>query len=191
MASPYERSINLAGLQPQLRSYFSEIPAGKVGRGVGVFDVVGTPRRWLWPILSLLAREGVVFPVWQSNVPFEIANSASLGGRASVRKFLFARRENSMVDFMTVENDALVDYLGTHKRYRATFAGSVSDGSLSLTSTSVATRILGAWVRLPLHVDLTEQWTGENQRVAVTLAAPVVGRIYEYTGSFSYEVCDD
>ena len=126
-----------------------------------------------------------------NNVPFEIANSPSLGGRASVRKFLFARGEDSMVDFMTVENDALVDYLGTHKRYRATFAGSVSDGSLLLTSTSVATRILGAWVRLPLHVHLTEQWTGENQRVAVTLVAPVVGRIYEYTGSFSYEVCDD
>ena len=53
--SPYELSIGaevLARLHPRLRTYFGPVPPGHVGRGEGVFTVVGTPRRWLWPVLA-------------------------------------------------------------------------------------------------------------------------------------------
>ena len=66
MRSPWEAALGdrLDELDPALRAYFSAIPDGSVGRGSGVFDQVGTPRRWLWPVLAILGRTGIVFPVW-------------------------------------------------------------------------------------------------------------------------------
>ena len=64
MPSAYEEVFGdtLDSLHPRLRLYFGEIPRGSIGVGAGVFDVVGTPRRWLWPALRLLAAEGIMFP---------------------------------------------------------------------------------------------------------------------------------
>ncbi|HEY2555465.1 MAG TPA: DUF4166 domain-containing protein, partial [Diaminobutyricibacter sp.] len=74
--SPYQAVLgdDLAGLHPRLQAYFSAIPADHHGFGRGVFDTVGTPRRWLWPALAVLGRAGVVFPVWQRDVPFTVVN---------------------------------------------------------------------------------------------------------------------
>ncbi|TDN43912.1 uncharacterized protein DUF4166 [Curtobacterium flaccumfaciens] len=75
--SPYELSTPpdvLARLHPRLRTYFGPIPPGHVGRGEGVFTVVGTPRRWLWPVLAWFARDDVMFPVWERDVPFTVEN---------------------------------------------------------------------------------------------------------------------
>ncbi len=49
----------LEALHPHLSDYFSLIPVGKIGRGRGVFATVGTPRRWLYPVLAVLGRLGV------------------------------------------------------------------------------------------------------------------------------------
>ncbi|MBE7163154.1 MAG: DUF4166 domain-containing protein, partial [Williamsia herbipolensis] len=72
-----------ARLHPRLRAYFAAIPPGHVGRGDGVFAVVGTPRRWLWPFLALFARDDVMFPVWERDVPFTVENRPVRVGRGS------------------------------------------------------------------------------------------------------------
>ncbi|ABY22038.1 hypothetical protein RSal33209_0282 [Renibacterium salmoninarum ATCC 33209] len=85
----------VAKLDEGLRDYFDSAPEGMIGKGVGVFRRVGTPRRWLWPILWLLSKEGIVFPVWQQDVVFEVVNRPSVDshGRTAIfatRKFRFA-----------------------------------------------------------------------------------------------------
>jgi hypothetical protein len=84
--SPYELCAApelLARLHPRLRAYFGAIPPGHVGRGEGVFRVVGTPRRWLHPLLALFARDAVMFPVWERDVPFTVENRPARVGRGS------------------------------------------------------------------------------------------------------------
>ena len=84
--SPYQLTTPpdvLDRLHPRLRTYFGPVPPGHVGRGEGVFAVVGTPRRWLWPVLAWLARDGVVFPVWERDVPFTVENRPVRVGRGA------------------------------------------------------------------------------------------------------------
>src|SRR5690606_6096820 len=52
-------------LSPALQAYFGGVPYGAHGIGEGVFTTVGSPRRWLWPLLALLGRWNVVWPVWE------------------------------------------------------------------------------------------------------------------------------
>jgi hypothetical protein len=82
--SPYELIVSadvLARLHPRLRAYFGPVPVGSVGRGAGTFSVVGTPRRWLWPVLAVFARDAVMFPVWEHDVPFTVENRPVRVGR--------------------------------------------------------------------------------------------------------------
>ena len=80
----------------------------------------------------------------------------------------------------------LVDSLGTRGQYRAVLRGAVERGGLHLWSTSLRFR----GIRLPGRVDVTERSDGGLQHVAVTITAPVVGRVYEYSGHFSYEIME-
>ena len=183
MTSPYESALDLDGLDPRLRAYFGEIPAGSVGVGRGVFDVVGTPKRWLWPVLWVLGRQGVVFPIWSRDVPFTVVNRPDAGSLHGIRTFHFTRGDRAMVDSISPE---LVDSLGTRGQYRAALRGAVEGGALHLWSTSLTFR----GIRLPGRVDVTERSDGSLQHVAVTITAPVVGRVYEYSGHFSYEIME-
>jgi hypothetical protein len=172
-----------------LRAYFSEIPAGSVGRGVGVFEVVGTPKRWLWPVLWILGRQGVVFPAWARDVPFTISNRPIGDALEGTRTFHFVRGDRSMVDVISAPS-GLVDDLGTRGQYRAFLVGSVVDGALRMRSTGMRT----TWgLALPGRVDLTERWddSSGSQHVSVVISAPILGRIYEYSGYFNYEVVHD
>jgi hypothetical protein len=188
VSSPYELALDLAGLHPRLRAYFGEIPAGSVGHGTGVFDVVGTPKRWLWPVLWVLGRQGVVFPAWARDVPFTVANRPAGGALAGTRTFHFVKGDRSMVDLISAP-DGLIDELGTRRQYRATLVGEVVDGALRLRSTGMRTR---RGLLLPGRVDLTERWDERSglQHVAVAIIAPIVGRVYEYSGYFTYELRD-
>ncbi|MGU3410173.1 DUF4166 domain-containing protein [Microbacterium sp. M1A1_1b] len=214
--SPYERSAPpqvLARLHPRLRTYFGPIPAGHVGRGQGVFTVVGTPRRWLWPVLALFARDAVMFPVWQRDVPFTVENrpvtvrrgrtgqEAHLAVRAH-RTFHFRSGDRTMVDAITAEPAGLVDHLGRHGRVSARLAVTVDAdgpdaGALHLVSTRVSFRALGRAWSLPgviaPRVTLTERFDDEAdlQRVSLVLSAPVVGTLYRYEGAFRYAIAPD
>ena len=189
MSSPYDLALDLDGLHPRLRAYFGEIPAGSVGRGTGVFDVVGTRKFWLWPVLWVLGRQGVVFPAWARDVPFTISNMPVDGALRGTRTFHFVRGDRSMVDLISA-SDGLVDDLGTRRQYRATLDGRAVDGALLMRSTSLRTR---GGIPLPGRVELTERWDEQSglQHVAVEIVAPIIGRVYEYSGYFSYEIIED
>ena len=188
MPSPYQATLDLEGLHPRLATYFSEIPAGSVGHGVGVFDVVGTPKRWLWPALWVLGRQGVVFPAWARDVPFSVTNRPDAGALHGTRTFHFIGGDRSMVDLISA-SAGLIDELGTRRQYRASLVGDVVDGALRMRSTGMRTR----WgLPLPGRVDLTERWdeVGNCQHVSVEISAPIIGRVYEYSGYFTYEIED-
>lgn len=215
--SPYELSTPsevLARLHPRLSTYFGAIPPGHVGRGEGVFDVVGTPRRWLWPLLAWFARDSVMFPVWERDVPFTVENrparvrrgpGTGLEARPAVRAhrtFRFRSGSRTMVDAITAEPVGLVDHLGRRGRVSARLRAEVDArgpdaGALRLVSTRVTFRALGREVRLPARiaprVTLKERFDDEAdlQRVSLVLTAPVLGTLYRYEGAFRYEIAPD
>ncbi|MEL4318475.1 DUF4166 domain-containing protein [Leifsonia sp. YIM 134122] len=198
--SPYERALGdaVAELHPRLHAYFAPVPAGSVGRGSGVFDVVGTPRRWTWPVLAVLARSGVVFPVWQRDVPFTVENRCTPDGAVVARRiFDLDGGERTMVDRVSMTPIGLIDELGHGRRggvVRAAFRAAVVDGALVLDSTRVGVRL--GWLRFELprllapRVTLVERFddASARQHVAVAIDLPVVGRLYEYSGSFAYAI---
>lgn len=192
--SPWEAALgdSLAQLHPRLRAYFSPIPAGHVGRGAGTFSVVGTPRRWLWPVLWLLGLDGVVFPVWEHEVPFTVENRWHAGILRGKRTFEFRGASRVMVDAITADGTAIVDRLGRHGRIETRLAPSVVDGVLVMRSTSAHFRL--GRLRMPIpfapRVELREEAAGDRQRVSLVMTAPLVGRIYEYAGEFSYSSVD-
>ncbi len=214
--SPYELSTPpdvLARLHPRLSTYFGAIPPGHVGRGEGVFDVVGTPRRWLWPVLAWFARDAVMFPVWERDVPFTVENRPARVGRGQAvqegrvavrahRTFRFRSGTRTMVDAITAGPDGLVDHLGRRGRVSALLRAEVDAhgpdaGALRLVSTRVSFRALGGEVRLPSRiaprVTLVERFDddADQQRVSLVLSAPLVGTLYRYEGAFRYEIAPD
>lgn len=201
MTSPYRAALGPAfdELHPRLQTYFDAIPAGAVGRGAGEFDTLGTPRRWLWPVLALFAPAHVMFPVWQRRVAFTVENRPVLSSDgtpavAAERVFALRGREVTMVDRIGLEGGSLVDRLGSPVRTVARFAASVRDGGLRLRSTAVWVVVAGRRLRIPRPlapvVVLTERWDdqAERQAVSITVTAPVIGRIYQYGGRFQYGI---
>nr|WP_208385782.1 DUF4166 domain-containing protein [Curtobacterium sp. WW7] len=189
----------LAGLHPRLRAYFGPVPPGHVGRGTGVFAVVGTPRRWLWPLLRLFAADAVMFPVWERDVPFSVENRAVRVGRGrpappggsgtptgregrpavrAHRTFHFASGDRTMVDAITAEPEGLVDHLGRRGRVSALLAVTVPTtgpdaGALRLVSTRVSVHALGREWSLPAvlspRVVLTERFDDDADLQRVSL----------------------
>jgi len=190
MLSPWEAALGdrLDELDPSLRAYFSAIPDGSVGRGSGVFDRVGTPRRWLWPVLAILGRAGIVFPVWAPDVVFDVVNTPADGVVRAERTFHFAGGDRVMTDEIGAASGRIVDVLGRRRRLRALLDASVVEGRLELRSRGAALRVGPVWLPLPFapRVLLVERREGERQRVELTMTMPLIGRIYEYAGSFSY-----
>ncbi|WP_234698111.1 DUF4166 domain-containing protein [Lacisediminihabitans changchengi] len=204
--SPYELVLGdeLDALHPRLRAYFDGIPDGSTGVGSGVFERVGTPRLWLWPVLWLLEREGVLFPVWSARVPFTVRNCPVIdaAGNTAVlasREFRFSARrpfgrDREMTDAITAERGRLVDHLGTQRRYAARLRAEVVDGELHLVSTRVSVRFGRFAIPIPTSiapvVRLVERFDAKSglQHVSVVVESPRLGRLYEYAGSFSYSV---
>ena len=202
--SPYHVVLGdqLSQLHPRLQAYFGAIPAGYHGVGDGTFDTVGTPRRWLWPVLWILERQGVLFPVWERGVPFTVVNrpgSARQGNTAVTATRTFQTRNSArrMRDEITTDAGHLVDYLGTRRRYRVGFDASVERGALTMASTGMCIRVGSAWLPVPRlicpKVTLTERFDEQlaQQHVSVTTTVPAIGRVYEYAGSFDYEMRQD
>lgn len=204
MASPYELILGdeLDHLHPRLRAYFSQIPVGSVGRGRGTFDVVGTPRRWLRPVLRILGRQGIAFPVWAADVDFDVENRpvVDMRGNTAVtasRTFHFRADHGgtrTMIDAITAEPSGLVDHLGPSRLLGAELAATVRDGSLRLDSHALTMRMGRRRVPIPRivapRVALIERFDDDvdRQHVSVILTMPLIGRIYEYSGHFDYAI---
>lgn len=201
MASAYRAVLGEAfdDLHPSLRAYFDAVPPGAVGRGRGVFDTVGTPRPLLRLLLAPFARAGILFPVWERDVPFTVENRPATGpGGApavrAVRRFALRGGTREMRDEIGVRDGVLIDRLGRPVRVVAWFAASVVDGGLRLRSTRVAVRAFGLAVTLPRAiapvVELAERFddASERQHVTLTVTVPLLGRVYEYAGRFRYAI---
>jgi hypothetical protein len=201
MTSPYRAVLGPAfdELHPRLRAYFDAIPVGATGHGRGVFDTVGTPRRWLWPVLALFGRAHVIFPVWQREVPFTVRNlPVASAERAPVvratRRFELRGRTREMFDEIGVDGGLIVDRLGSPALVEAWFTARVVDGSLRLVSRRVAVRIGRLRLVVPRQlapvVALTERYDDvrEMQAVSIVVRVPLIGRVYQYAGAFRYEI---
>jgi hypothetical protein len=201
MTSPWEATLGARAekLHPRLREYFGPIPEGSTGVGTGVFDVVGTPRIALWPALAVLGREGVLFAAWRRKVPFTVLNHpvTDYDGNPAIlahRVFHFRFGDRRMEDALTATGRGLVDHLGYGRRFLVKFEARVVSGHLELRSTSVAVRLGRLHVPIPGRfapkVRLVERFDDEDERqhVSLTLDSPQFGRLYEYSGSFAYEV---
>lgn len=190
MRSPWERALGERSerLAPGLRAYFGAIPPGSVGRGSGVFDIVGTPRRWLWPVLRALSLDAILVPAWATGVPFTIENRSTARGTVRAeRRFELAGGTFVMVDEVGMTRLGLADRLGHRGLLLAHLAAEVVDGHLELTSTG--TTLFGIPLgRLSPRLTLIERTAGARQHVSLTLDAPLIGRLYEYSGSFTYSV---
>lgn len=190
--SPWHEALgdDFGLLHPRLRTYFEPIPEGATGRGEGVFDLVGTPRRWLWPLFSFLAIDHVIFPAWDRDLPFRVRNTYEDGRVRGLRRFEFPVRPRTMTDSIGWESGQLVDRLGRRGSVSVAFRASVVDGGLVLESEWVQ---LGG-IRMPRllapRVHLEETWdaTAGRQRVSFVMEHPVLGRLYEYAGLFDYRV---
>ena len=136
MTSPWELALRgrLRQLDPALVDYFSTIPAGRVGRGSGTFDVVGTPRRWLWPVFGVLGRAAIAFPVWERDVPFEVVNVPGDGAVRATIAFGFGRGERVMRHEIRMTPRGLIDRLGTRGQLEASLAPAVSCASWARTT---------------------------------------------------------
>lgn len=195
--SPYTRALGdrITQLHPRLRTYFHAIPDGLVGIGDGVFQRVGTPRRWLWPILRVLERRGVVPACWERDVPFRVENLTIASRAIGTREFHLPSRTWTMHDAVAAtRHGRVVDELGEPALIAACFDVDVRDGALLLTSRAVGIRLGRRRLRVPRMlspvVRLTERFDDEidRQRVALTIDVPIIGRVYEYRGSFTYRI---
>lgn len=195
--SPYARALGdrIHELHPALQTYFRAIPDGGVGIGDGVLHRIGTPRRWLWPFLRPLERRGVIVACWESDVPFHVENRTIASRAIGEREFHLARGSWTMRDAVALtRHGRVVDELGEPGMIAACFDIDVQGGALTLTSRAVGIRLGRTRIRVPRLlspiVRLTERFddmTG-RQHVDLTITAPVIGRIYEYSGDFSYRI---
>lgn len=195
--SPYARALGerIELLHPVLRQYFAGVPADAVGVGEGVFHRVGTPRRVLWPLLRLLERRGVVVACWEQQVPFRVENRTIAGRAIGEREFRLPGGTWTMRDAVAATpRGRVVDELGEPGLVAACFDLDVRDGQLRMRSRAVGVRLGRLRLRLPRLlapvVELTERFDDETRRqcVALTITAPLIGRVYEYDGDFTYRI---
>lgn len=195
--SPYARALGdrIHELHPVLRTYFTAIPDGSVGVGEGVLHRIGTPRRWLWPILSLLEHRGVIVACWESDVPFRVENRTIASRAIGEREFHLPGGSWTMRDAVALtRHGRVVDELGEPGLISACFDVDVQGGALALTSRAVGIRLGRLRIRVPRPlspvVRLIERFDdmAGRQHVDLTITAPVIGRIYEYSGDFTYRI---
>jgi hypothetical protein len=198
--SPYLRALGAhrAQLHPALREYFSAVPRGSVGIGEGVFERIGTPRRWLWPALGMLQRHGVVHAGWHQDLPFTVRNRTIAGKAISARTLHLPEGDWTMRDAVGGRpHGRVLDQLGEPTTLVVAFEVFVDGDALALRSTRVGIRLGRVRLRLPKFLapivrlrESAEKQAG-RQRVSLTVDLPVIGRLYEYEGTFSYTIRDD
>ncbi|GAA3942631.1 hypothetical protein GCM10022383_20600 [Microbacterium soli] len=198
--SPYLRALgeHRAQLHPSLRTYFSAIPRGRIGVGEGVFERVGTPRRWLWPLLRMLQRHGVVHAGWHHDVPFTVYNRTVAGKAVGVRILHLPDGDWTMKDAVSARpRGRVLDQLGEPTTLAVSFEASTDGGALTLRSSAVGIRLGWMRVTLPWFIapivrlrESAEKPAG-RQRVALTVDMPLLGRLYEYEGTFTYRIEED
>lgn len=197
--SPFARALGdqLRTLPPSLQTYFRGVPRGSVGIGEGTFARIGTPRRWLWPILRWFERRGAVLSGWHEDVPFTVYNRVIAGRAIAERVIALPAGTWTMRDSVAQgRHGRVVDQLGEPAVLVAVFDVTAEDDAVVLRSTAVGLRPRGKRLRLPgfvaPRITLTEKPAADGgQQVSLTVDAPLIGRIYEYSGTFRYRVDEE
>lgn len=196
-ASPYERALGerIAELHPKTGWYFRTIPAGHVGVGRGTFTTAGSRHRWLWPVFRIAEALGVAFAGWETDVPFRIENRTVDGRALAVRHFDLPGRTWVMPDVVELTPAGILrNEIGPHRTVVTTFDIDVRDGAVVLTIRRVGMRFGRLRIAAPSflrpRIGLVERWDDGRQQhhVNMTIDAPLLGRVYEYTGYFDYVI---
>jgi len=187
--SVYQRVLGaeIEQLAPELRPYFSGHPG--VGVGSGVFEIAGSRRRFLRPVLAYLAWRRILFPEFARDVPFEITNTPTAnGGLDAVRTFHLPGRDRQLEDTMRVVDGRLHDFLGKRRGFEVRMALTITDGLLQMHSSRQWLHLGRARIPLPplASVTVAESWSDGRQHVDVRLRSPILGEWFRYAGSFSY-----
>jgi Domain of unknown function (DUF4166) len=187
--SVYQRVLGseIESLAPELRAYFTGDRG--VGLGSGVFEVAGSPLRFLRPVLAWLAWRRILFPEYARNVPFDIANTPTEdGGLEAVRTFHFPGRDRPLEDTMRVVDGRLHDFLGKRRGFEVRMDLTITNGLLEMRSDRQWLHLGGLRIRLPrlATVTVSESWLDGRQHVDVRLRSPILGEWFRYAGSFSY-----
>lgn len=196
-ASVYQRALgdSFAELSPVMQRYFGPIPAGHVGVGEGVYEVVGSRyRRLAAPLLRWSARHDVLFGEAGRNVRFVVENRPLPdGGLRGTRWFGFPGSVRVMRDTIHADGAGLLERLGRRGGLEVGLIAQVDRGGMVLRSRSLAWRVRGGRIRLPpvAAVEVRERddpGRSGMQRVDVRLRMPILGEVFRYTGSFSYRI---
>jgi hypothetical protein len=187
--SVYQRVLGseIDTLLPELQTYFTG--HGGIGIGQGVFEVAGSPRRFLRPVLAYLAWRRILFPEFGRDVPFTITNTPTPdGGLAAVRTFRFPRRDRPLEDTMRVVDGALHDFLGKRHGFEVRMELAVAHGLLQMRSNRQWLHLGRARIPLPRFATVTvsESWSDGRQHVDVRLRSPLLGEWFRYAGTFTY-----
>lgn len=198
--SPYERALGerLRDLHPKTAWYFSTIPAGHVGVGTGTFDTAGTRTRWIRPLFRLTQRAQIAFSGWERDVPFRIENRTIQGRAVATRWFDLPRGSWVMPDWVELTRDGILrNEVGRGLTAVTTFDISVDNGGVRLQTRRIGLRVGKIRVSAPRwlspKISLTEGWDEalQRHRVAMTIDVPLIGRVYEYGGTFRYAIEED
>ena len=200
MTSPYALALgpHLRELHPALQAYFSGVGSGQVGIGEGVFDRVGPRHRWLAPFLRPLQRRSVLIAGRHTGIPFRVENRMVAGRATAARTLRLSAGDWTMHDSVRLSpSGRLVDELGAPATVSASFEARVADGAVLLRSRAVGVRLGRLRVRVPGILspvvglrEAHDSVTG-RQRVDVTIDLPLIGRVYEYGGTFVYRIEED
>lgn len=139
-----------------------------------------------------------MFPVWERDVPFTVVNRAASAHNAPAvsaqRTFHLAGGDRVMRDLIVATPSGLVDVLGGRRRFLVRLAAEVDTGALRMRSRRVLLRIGSLHIRIPHALApvavLTELFSDADSRqhVALSITLPVIGKVYEYAGSFEYKI---
>jgi len=175
-------------LSPGLRDYFARPPEGTVGRGSGRYEVAGSSRRWLRPVLVVLAWRRILFPEFGHGIPFTVTNTPAGAALRGWRTFDFPSRPRVMQDEMRIVDDRLHDFLGRRGELEAQLELEVVDGALRLHTERLWLNLGRVRLALPrlARIRLVEESVENGQRVSAVLSSPVIGDWFEYTGEFRY-----
>ena len=177
-------------LDPRLRTYFGPTPSGTVGVGRGVYDTAGSRVGLLRPLLAVTARWGILFPEVGHDVPFTVVNAPQPDGTlTATRTFVVPHRVRVMRDTVLVIDGRLVERIGRRGRLEMTLDVLVDQGGVRLVSRRLALRLGALTVPLPAFAQVTvdERAVDERQHVDVHVRSPLVGEIFRYAGTFTYE----
>ena len=177
-------------LDPRLRTYFGPTPAGTIGVGRGIYDIAGSRVRVLRPVFALTARSQILFPEVGRDVPFTVVNAPQPDGSLiATRTFAFPHRVRVMRDALRVIDGRLIERIGTGGLLELTLDVLVDQGGMRLVSRGLSLRMGPLTVPLPPFAQVTvdERADGDRQRVDVRVRCPLVGEIFRYAGTFTYE----